>query len=137
MYTLKSIAQRGTLLGAATALVVAAVIPTAQVLADALNPLTERSLMLSSSAPGFQDTDGSGNSAAAPNAIGQNYAPAGSGPNGKKTGETFEFKVSSTKTIKAFTLQYCTGAAGVCQAPGNNTGDADPVSYTHPEPTRP
>ena len=126
MYTLKSIAQRGTLLGAATALVVAAVIPTAQVLADALNPLTERSLMLSSSAPGFQDTDGSGNSAAAPNAIGENYAPAGSGPNGKKTGETFEFKVSSTKTIKAFTLQYCTGAAGVCQAPGNNTGDADP-----------
>ena len=125
MYTLKAIAQRGTMLGAATALLVAAVVPSAVVFADALNPLTERSLLLSSSAPGFQDTDGSGNSAGTPNAIGENYAPAGSGPNGKKTGETFQFKASSAnQTIKAFDLQYCTGAAGLCQAPGNNLGDA-------------
>ncbi len=126
MYTLKSVARRSTALGAATALLAATIFPAAAVFADALNPLTERSLMLSSSAPGFKDTDGSGNSAAAPNAIGENYAPAGSGPNGKKTGETFTFKVSSTADIKGFSLQYCTTAAGVCRAPGDNTGDADP-----------
>lgn len=124
MYTLKSIARRGTPLAAVFAIVAATLLPSAAVFADELNPLTERSLMLSSSAPGFVDTDGSGNSAALPNSIGENYAPAGSGPNGKKTGETFEFKVSSTADIQAFTLQYCTGAAGKCQAPGNNTGDA-------------
>lgn len=126
MYTLKSIARRSSMLGVGVALLAATLIPTASVLADALNPLTERSLLLSSSAPGFQDKDGSGNSAGSPNAIGENYAPAGSGPNGKKTGETFDFKVSSSASIQAFTLKYCTKAAGYCQAPGNNAGDADP-----------
>lgn len=124
MYTLKSIARRGTALGMAFAVVAAAVMPAASVFADALNPLTERSLLLSSSAPGFMDTDGSGNSAASPNSIGENYAPAGSGPNGKKSGETFTFTHSSSALIKGFSLQYCTTAAGLCQAPGNNTGDA-------------
>jgi hypothetical protein len=129
MYTLKSIVRRGTPMAAVIAIVAATVLPSAAVFADELNPLTERSLLLSSSAPGFVDTDGSGNSAANPNSIGENYAPAGSGPNGKKTGETFSFKVSSDSTtnpIKAFTLQYCTTAAGYCQSPGNNAGDADP-----------
>lgn len=126
MYTLKSIFKRGTLLGAAGALLVAAVLPGAAAFADELNPLTERSLMLSSSAPGFTDTDGSGNSTAAPNAVNENYAVAGSGPNGKKTGETFTFKVSSNATVRGFSLQYCTTAAGNCQAPGDNPGDADP-----------
>jgi len=121
--TLKSIATRGSMLVAAAALLVSAVIPTLAY-ADALNPLTERSLLLTSSAPGFVDTDGSGNSFAAPNSIGENYAPAGTGPNGKKSGETFTFRVSTTAAIKAFTLQYCTSAAGKCQAPGDNTGDA-------------
>ena len=127
MYTLKSILRRGSLLGAAGAMLVATILPAASAFADELNPLTERSLMLSSSAPGFVDTDGSGNSFAAPNAVtpvGENYAPAGSGPNGKKTGETFTFKVSSTATVKGFDLQYCTNAAGKCRAPGNNDGDA-------------
>ncbi len=127
MYTLKSMVHRTTAFGSVFALAAAVVVPSGLVFADALNPLTERSLLLSSSAPGYQDTDGSGNSNAAPNAIGQNYAPAGSGPNGKKSGETFTFKTSSDSTtnpIKAFTLQYCTKAAGLCQAPGDNTGDA-------------
>ena len=128
MYTLKSIVQRGALFGAAASLVAAAVLPSAAVFADALNPLTERSLLLSSSAPGWQDTDGSGNSAGSPNSVGENYAPAGSGPNGKKTGETFTFKVSSTADVYGFSLQYCTKAAGICQAPGNNTGDAKTTS---------
>jgi len=119
MSTYKSIARRGSLLGTAFALV-AATIPSSAVFADALNPLTERSLLLSSSAPGFQDSDGSGNSAGSPNAIGENYAPAGSGPNGKRSGQTFDFKVSSSANIQAFTLQYCTSAAGNCQAPGDN-----------------
>lgn len=121
--TLKSIARRGSMFGAAITVVAAIALPSATVLADALNPLTERSLRLSSSAPGYIDTDGSGNSAASPNSIGENYAPAGSGPNGKKTGETFTFTHSSTALIKGFSLQYCTSAAGLCQAPGNNTGD--------------
>lgn len=125
MYTLKSIFKRGALLSAAGALFVAAILPGASAFADSLNPLTERSLMLSSSAPGFVDTDGAGNSNSAPNSIGQNYAPAGSGPNGKKSGETLSFKVSSTATIKAFGMQYCTSAAGKCRTPGNNTGDFD------------
>lgn len=125
MYTLKSIAQRGTMLGAAAALMVAAVVPALPVYADSLNPLTERSLLLSSSAPGFKDTDGSGNSFdGGGNAIGENYAPAGSGPNGKKAGQTFTFTASSDGLIKGFSLQYCTTAAGNCQAPGNNDGDA-------------
>lgn len=120
MYTLKSIARRATAFGAALTVLVAAAGPSAVVLADALNPLTERSLLLSSSAPGYQNTDGSGNAT---------YAPPGSGPNGQKTGETFSFRVSSDSTgagrdVKAFTLQYCTSAAGKCQAPGNNDGDA-------------
>ncbi|MBI3889046.1 hypothetical protein HY312_00505 [Candidatus Saccharibacteria bacterium] len=123
MYTLKSIVQRGTMLGAAGALLVAAVVPASSAFADALNPLTERSLALSSSAPGYTDTDGSGNAETA-------YSPAGSGPNGKKTGQTFTFKVSTNSSvspaIKAFTLQYCTTAAGNCFAPGDNTGDASP-----------
>lgn len=117
MYTLKLIARRGTALGAAFALLVAAVVPVAPAFADALNPLTERSLLLSSSAPGYQNTDGSGNPL---------YAPPGSGPNGQKSGETFTFKVSSTDTVKGLSFQYCTTAAGSCRAPGNNDGDADP-----------
>lgn len=129
MYTLKSLVQRGTLLGAVGALVIAAIVPAATALAAELNPLTERSLLLSSSAPGWQDTDGSGYSTGSPNpATGVNgtpatYAPAGSGPNGKKTGETFKFKTSTSDTVRAFTFQYCTTAAGNCKAPGNNDGN--------------
>ncbi len=131
MYTPKSVMKRGTLFGAAVALVAATTLPAVTAFADALNPLTERSLLLTSSAPGWQDTDGSGNSESNPNAhgTGEYYAPAGSGPNGKKTGETFSFRVSTdsaatNRPIKSFTLQYCTTPAGLCQAPGNNTGDA-------------
>src|SRR5690606_35745590 len=62
---------------------------------------------------------------------GGSYAPAGSGANGKKSGQTFTFRMSTDtragtgtgEPVKAFTLQYCTNAAGHCQAPGNNTGD--------------
>lgn len=147
MYTLKSAVRRSSLLGAAVALVAATLLPTTAVFADSLNPLTERSLLLSSSAPGFQNTDGSGNSETSPNAGGTNYAPPGSGPNGMKTGETFSFRVSTdsvatTTPIKAFTLQYCTTAAGFCQAPGNNTGDSrdttredNATAFANPVPT--
>lgn len=129
MYTLKSIARRGTMLGAVGALLVSAVVPAVPAFAAELNPLTERSLLLSSSAPGYVDTDGSGYSTTVGNpAAGGNtpgtYAPAGSGPNGKKSGQTFTFRASSRATVKSVTFQYCTTAAGLCQAPGNNTGDA-------------
>ena len=129
MYTLKSIARRSTLFGAVGALLVSIILPAAPAFAAELNPLTERSLLLSSSAPGFVDTDGSGYSTASPNPaasgtdIATTYAPAGSGPNGKKTGQTFTFRTSSNATVKAITFQYCTTAAGLCQAPGDNLGD--------------
>lgn len=122
MYKLKSIARRGSLLGSAAALMVAAVAPAVPAFADALNPLTDRSLTLSSSAPGWDNTDGSGNAT---------YAPPNSGANGQKTGNTFSFKVStdtntSTDKVKAITFQYCTTPAGGCLAPGDNgwTGTA-------------
>lgn len=144
MYKLKTIARRSTLLGAASALAFAAVLPAALASAQALNPLTERSLLLSSSAPGYIDTDGSGynsspqHNGGTPNPAGTGvydpapdstetpytYAPAGSGPNGKRSGQTFSFRASSSASVKGLTFQYCTTAAGNCQAPGNNTGDA-------------
>lgn len=127
MYTLKSMARRGTPLAAVIVMVAATILPSAAVFADALNPLTERSLLLSSSAPGWQDTDGSGNSETSLNANGETLATPGSGANGKKTGETFTFNVSSdssgSRPIKGMTFQYCTSAAGNCQSPGNNLGD--------------
>ncbi|MBH1979981.1 hypothetical protein I8H89_00500 [Candidatus Saccharibacteria bacterium] len=125
MYTLKSIVRRGSALGAAVAVFAAAIVPTAPVFADALNPLTERSLLLSSSAPGYKDTDGSNNSETNLNANGETFAVPGSGPNGKKTGETFTFNVSSDSTgandpVRGISFQYCTSAAGKCQSPGDN-----------------
>lgn len=116
MYTLKSVARRGTVLGVAAAFLAATLVPAAQVFADALNPLTNRSLTLSSSSPGWSYTDGSGNTT---------YAPPNSGANGQKTGNTFDFRVSSSATVNTFSLQYCTTSAGSCTAPGDNTG-------THP-----
>jgi hypothetical protein len=113
---LKSIVRRGTMLGAAFAVVAATFIPAASTFADALNPLTERSLTLSSSSPGWSSTDGSGNST---------YAPPNSGANGNKTGNYFSFKVSSDSTATPITdmsFQYCTTSAGLCAAPGNDTG---------------
>lgn len=120
MYTLKSTLKRGISLGGALALVVASVIPATSAYADALNPLTERSLTLSSSSPGWDYKDGSGNGT---------YAEPNSGANGQKTGNTFSFKVStdtSTSKLKAMTFQYCTTSAGNCLSPGDNgwTGTA-------------
>ncbi|MFA5172701.1 MAG: hypothetical protein WC426_14155, partial [Sulfuriferula sp.] len=118
MYTLKSIARRASSLGAAVAVLTAAIIPAIPAYADALNPLTDRSLSLSSSSPGWDYKDGSGNAT---------YAPPNSGANGKKTGNTFDFKVSTDSTasgtnapVKAMTFQYCTTSAGNCLGPGNN-----------------
>lgn len=127
MYKLKDVASRATAFAGAVFLlggIVSMALPGVAS-ADALNPLTERSLMLSSSSPGWAYTDGSGNSPSNPNASGGNFAEPGSGANGQKTGETFSFRVSTdstTRTIKGFTLQYCKGAAGTCTPPGNGTG---------------
>lgn len=130
MYTLKEIARRGTLAGAAFGMAVAAVVPAVfpagAAFADALNPLTERSLTLSSSSPGWSFGDGSNN---------PTYAPPNSGANGQKTGNTFSFKVSTDSTgtpVKAFTFQYCTTPAGSCTSPGNNVtpGPANDTAST-------
>ena len=134
MYTLKSVAQRGTTFAAIAAFVVATVAPAAPAFADSLNPLTERSLTLSSSSPGWAYTDGSGNST---------YAPPNSGANGQKTGNYFDFKVSTdtstgTDKVKAMSFQYCTKSAGACAAPGDNAaggghdhGGADTASTSN------
>lgn len=116
MYKLKQAMKRGSALAGAVGLL-AGITSTALPMyasADSLNPLTERSLTLSSASPGWAFTDGSGN---------DTYAGPNTGTNGKKTGNTFSFRTSSTGTIKAFTFQYCTRPAGECQAPGNNTGN--------------
>lgn len=109
-YTLKSVARRGSLLGAAFVLAGASMFPAMNASADALNPLTERSLTLSSSSPGWSYLDAAGN---------PNYAPPNSGANGEKTGNTFSFRVSSTADVKGMSFQYCTTPAGNCMAPGN------------------
>jgi hypothetical protein len=95
--------------------------------ADALNPLTDRTLLLTSSSPGWDYLDGSGNAL---------YAPPGSGSNGQKTGETFTVDTSTNSTnaglnatntpVKAFTLQYCTTPAGTCSAPGTDSAASTP-----------
>jgi hypothetical protein len=121
MHTLRSIVRRGTMLSTTAALVVATIVPAASVFADALNPLTNRSLTLSSSAPGWDKTDGSGNST---------YAQPNSGANGFKTGNTFAFNVSTdssvSNAVKAFTFQYCTTSAGNCTSPGDDASATVP-----------
>lgn len=113
--TLKSIARRGGILGAALAVVVASFAQAVPAYADALNPLTDRSLTLSSSAPGWNYLDGSGNST---------YAPPNSGANGQKVANYYDFKVTTNSaagnTLKAMSFQYCTSPAGSCLAPGDN-----------------
>jgi len=122
---LTSIVRRGTMLGAAFAIIASAFAPAASTFADSLNPLTDRSLTLSSSAPGWDDKDGSGNTL---------YAPPNSGANGRQSGNTFAFKVSTNSTdtgpgatslpITGMTFQYCTTPAGLCRAPGDNLAHA-------------
>jgi hypothetical protein len=94
--------------------------------ADPLNPLTARTLLLTSSSPGWAYTDGAGDTT---------YAPAGSGANGLKTGETFTFNTSTDSVasgvpLKAFTFQYCTTAAGYCASPGNDATALTDTSST-------
>lgn len=124
MERLKKIAVRGAALAMAVGFagaIGASYLPNGLVSADSLNPLTKRSLTLSSSSPGWSYTDGSGNST---------YAMPNSGANGQKTGESFAFDVSSNATIKAFTFQYCTRPAGECRAPGDNTPTAGAGTIT-------
>jgi len=133
-HKIKDATRRGVLLLGAVGLTVgvgASAIPAFMPVAsaDALNPLTSRSLTLSSSSPGWDYTDGSGN---------ETYAPPDSGANGSQTGNTFQFNVStdsssSTPNINAFTFQYCTKAAGGCTSPGNDghtgsTENADDIA---------
>ena len=121
LYKLKIAAKRGSaLLGAVGLLAgvgtsaIPAFTPVAS--ADALNPLTKRSLTLSSSSPGWAYTDGSGNST---------YAPPNSGANGKQTGNVFAFHNSTANGhVKTMSFQYCTGPAGDCVSPGNDAETA-------------
>jgi hypothetical protein len=123
----KDVTRRGTALFGAVGLLAAlglSAVTSGVASADSLNPLTDRSLTLSSSSPGWAYTDGSGNST---------YAPPNSGANGQKTGNYFGFRVSTDSQstadggtgspIKAMSFQYCTKSAGNCSAPGDNAGD--------------
>jgi len=123
-YKLKSVARRGSMLGAAFAIVAASFLPALSASADALNPLTERSLTLSSASPGWSYLDSSGN---------PTYAPPNSGANGNQTGNTFSFRVSSDAGVKGFSFQYCTFPAGNCVGPGNiaGHGDNDTTAYAN------
>ena len=118
MYNIKAMAKRGTALAGAVGLLAGigtSALPSLAS-ADALNPLTKRSLTLSSSSPGWSYTDGSGNST---------YAPPNSGANGQKTGNTFAFHNSTANGgVKTLSFQYCTTSAGNCTAPGNDSGTA-------------
>lgn len=128
---LKSIVRRGTIFGATFAMVLATFAPASFTFADSLNPLTERSLTLSSSSPGWENTDGSGNST---------YAPPNSGANGQKSGNYFSFKVSTNsditanggtnEPIKAITFQYCAASAGLCNSPGNDVAHGTDTAST-------
>jgi hypothetical protein len=113
MYKLKQAMKRGSAFAGAVGLLAGigtSALP-AFASADALNPLTERSLTLSSSSPGWASTDGSGNTT---------YAPPNSGANGQKTGNYFSFKVSSAATVNTMSFQYCTESAGKCFIPGDD-----------------
>ncbi|HEY4160635.1 MAG TPA: hypothetical protein VGM08_01080, partial [Candidatus Saccharimonadales bacterium] len=63
MYKLKEVVRRGTAFAGAVGLLagISSTMLPAFASADDLNPLTERSLSLSSSSPGWAHTDGSGN----------------------------------------------------------------------------
>ncbi len=117
MYNLKDVAKRGSALLGAVGLLAGigtSVLP-AFASADSLNPLTKRSLTLSSSSPGWAFTDGSGNST---------YAPPNSGANGKQTGNTFAFHNSTANgALQTISFQYCTTSAGLCTAPGDDLAD--------------
>jgi hypothetical protein len=117
MYKFNVAVKRGSALLGAVGLLVgigASALP-AFVSADTLNPLTKRSLSLSSSSPGWAYTDGSGNTL---------YAPPNSGANGQKTGNSFAFHNSTASgALNAMTFQYCTTSAGLCTSPGDDTGD--------------
>ena len=128
-YKFKGLAKRGAAFAMAVGLLSGVAISAFPSLsfADALNPLTERTLLLSSSSPGYHYLDAAGN---------PDYAAPGSGPNGKESGETFAFKVSTNSSasgfgatnqpIKGFTFQYCTTAAGNCTAPGDDASATVP-----------
>lgn len=114
MYKLKQAVKRGSAFAGAVGLLAGIGTSALPAFASAneLNPLTERSLTLSSSSPGWAYTDGSGNST---------YAPPNSGANGKKSGNYFSFKVSSAATVNTMSFQYCTESAGKCFIPGNDS----------------
>lgn len=120
-YTLKSAIRRGSMFAAAFVIAGASLLPATSASADALNPLTERSLTLSSSSPGWSYLDSSGN---------PTFAPPNSGANGNKAGNTFSFRVSSDADVRGLSFQYCTTPAGNCMGPGNNTvtGTAPAIS---------
>lgn len=133
VYKLKSVAKRSLAFASAVSLLAtvgSSALP-ALVHADALNPLTQRTLLLSSSSPGYHYLDAAGNTT---------YAAPGSGPNGKQSSETFSFKISTNGTatgfgaknqgIQGFTFDYCTTAAGNCTGPGNNTVGTPPRADT-------
>ncbi len=126
MYKFKDVARRSSAFIGAVGLLagVASTALPAFTSADSLNPLTQRSLTLSSSSPGWSYTDGSGNS---------KYAPPNSGANGKQTGNTFAFHMSSDTTsvpVKAMTFQYCTTSAGNCTSPGDDVSHGTDTATT-------
>ena len=125
MNTLRITARRSLLFVALFLLVFAPLGSGSPVYANTSTPLTQRSLTLSSSSPGWDYLDPSGNGTS---------SPPNSGTNGQKSGNSFSFNVgtdsSTTNTVKALTFQYCTTASGTCMAPGNNATTGSAPSMT-------
>lgn len=118
MIQLKSVLDRVTPLGAAGALLLSAAIP-AIALSRSANaaPLTERSLMVSSTIANDDMT--------APDGSTYTNLPAGDPRNGQKVSHTYRFKVSSDVDLEGFTIEYCEKAfdhvgVGACAASGGS-----------------
>ncbi len=125
MHKLRDVTRRSSLLLLAAAFLTSwlTTIPVV-VSADQFftSEFANRTLLLSSSSPGWAFTDGAGNTT---------NAPPGSGANGQKTSEEFTFNTNTDKdtagqNINAFTLQYCTGPAGNCTNPGDGAFTTTP-----------
>lgn len=130
MIHIKNVLNRVTPLGAAGALLVSAAIPaiTLSRIASA-DPLTERSLRVSSTIPNDDVT--------APDGTTYSSLPAGDPRNGAKVDHTYTFKVATTGNIQGFTIEYCETAfgfvgEGACDAPdllNGGTGGFDASAW--------
>jgi len=104
MIHIKSVLERGQSIGAAATLLIAALVPVLSTqTAAAAGTLTTRSLMVSSTSPGDQNTNGAG--------VDVSNLP-GDPNNGSKVDHTYKFTVESGTAIRGITISYCSTPFG-------------------------